>query len=430
MTRGVRIRIAAFLVLSAVGITYVTASYLGFVDAVLGRGLTVQATLPTSGGLFEGSSVTYRGVKVGEVAEMTPTRDGVTLRLELEEGTRLPKDAPMFVHNLSAVGEQYLDFEPASDEGPYAADGDVLEGSSRSLPVDEADLLVELDQFVRSVDRRHLQRTVAELGALFTDTGEPLQRLLDQGGRFVREAAEHTEETVELLDTGLVVLRTQRDNQENVRSLARDLRLLTGTLARSDRPLRQVLQGTPGAAREVDRLLRDLEPTLPVLLGNAISLNQVVVSHLAGVEQLLVTYPRVISSGFTGTPADGYGHVNLQLDYSVPPCTEGFKPPDQWRRGDDLSDGPIFPARCESGPPYGMRGPRYSPDADGSNTGPRRPAPSYRSALSGSYDPVTGEMSGAVDERGRPVRFRRAEDLSILGDDAWTWLLVGPVRSR
>ena len=58
MSRGVRIRIAAFLVLSAVGIVYVTASYLGFVDRVLGRGLTVHATLPTSGGLYEGSEVT------------------------------------------------------------------------------------------------------------------------------------------------------------------------------------------------------------------------------------------------------------------------------------------------------------------------------------------------------------------------------------
>ncbi|ANH39909.1 mce related protein [Nocardioides dokdonensis FR1436] len=423
MTRGVKIRLLAFVVLSAVGIVYISANYLGLVDRVLGRGITVQATLPSSGGLFEGSEVTYRGVKIGKVAKMRPTREGVTLDLALVDGTELPLDSPMFVHNLSAVGEQYLDFEPADDRGPYAAAGDVLEGSAESMPVDEADLLVELDQFVSSVDGDHLRTFVSELGDLFADTGVPLQRLLDNGQRFISEAAEHTDETIRLLDTGLVVLRTQQGQQENIRSFSRDLSLLTRTLRRSDEPLREVLQGTPGTAREVQALLEDLEPTLPVLLGNAISLNQVVVSHLAGVEQLLVTYPRVISSGFTGTPPDGYGHVNLQLDYSVPPCTEGFRPPSTWRRGDQLSDGPIFPARCEAGPPYGMRGPKYSPDA-------REGAGSSGRALRSSYDPVTGEIAGAVDRDGNPVRFEDQGDLSVLGGDAWKWLLVGPVRGR
>jgi phospholipid/cholesterol/gamma-HCH transport system substrate-binding protein len=52
-----------------------------------------------------------------------------------------------------------------------------------------------------------------------------------------------------------------------------------------------VLQGTPGAVREVDALLQQLEPTLPVLLATAITLNQVVVTHLSVAEQLLVEFP-------------------------------------------------------------------------------------------------------------------------------------------
>ena len=84
-----------------------------------------------------------------------------------------------------------------------------------------------------------------------------------------------------------------------------------------------------------------------MLLGNAVSVNQVVVSHLPGIEQLLVTFPRIISSGFTGTPRDGYGRVNLQFANKVQPCTEGYMPRSQWRRGDQLTDAPIFPARCD-----------------------------------------------------------------------------------
>jgi phospholipid/cholesterol/gamma-HCH transport system substrate-binding protein len=423
MSQGIRIRLLAFAVLSAVGIVYVAANYLGFVDRVLGRGITVQATLPTSGGLFEGSAVTYRGVKVGKVSQMRTSVEGVELTLSLEHDTRLPVDSPMFVHNLTAVGEQYLDFEPPDDEPPYAENGDVLRGSADSLPTDEADLLIELNDFVQSVDEGNLQVVVKELGDMFEETGEPLERLLDNSSRFIEEANANAEETIALLEDGLVVLDTQQDNADNITSFARDLRLLTGALADSDRDLRRTLQGTPGTAREVEALLLDLEPTLPVLLGNAISINQVMISHLNGLEQLLVTFPRTIAGGFTGTTPDGFGHVNLQYDSDVPPCTEGYKPVSQWRQGNELSDAPIFPAKCESGRPFVARGFKYSPGQ------PLNPNPA-RSSVSSAYDPVTGLVDGVTDAEGDPVRYLDQGNLSVLGSDAWKWLLVGPVTSR
>jgi len=418
MIKGTRLRIAAFLVLSAVGIVYITASYLGFVDRVLGRGLTVHATLPTSGGLYEGGEVTYRGVKIGKISKMTATRDGVTLDLALEEGTKLPKDSPMYVHNLSAVGEQYLDFEPADDKGPYAEAGDVLEGNADSLPVDEGDLLVELNAFVDSVDKQNLQILIRELGTMFANTGEPLQVLLDSGSTFIHEASEHTAETRALLDDGLTVLQTQEGQGENIQAFSSDLAKITRSLKDSDADLRTTLSDTPAAARELDKLLIDLEPTLPVLLSNATSVSQVGVAHIAGLEQLLVVFPRVIAGGFTGTTEDGYGHVNLQYDNSVGPCTKGYKPTTQWRPPSDLSDGPIFPAQCTAGPPYDQRGTPYSPDGRVGN-----PGAAYR----GGYDTTSGIIDGVVDANGNPVRLGDQGNLSVLGDDSWKWLLVGPV---
>jgi phospholipid/cholesterol/gamma-HCH transport system substrate-binding protein len=418
MTRGTRIRIAAFLVLSAVGIVYVTASYLGFVDRVLGRGLTVHATLPTSGGLYVGSEVTYRGVKIGKVSTMHATADGVTLDLALQDGTKLPEDAPMYVHNLSAVGEQYLDFEPADDKPPYAKDGDTLHGSQASLPVDEGDLLTELNSFVDSVDKKNLQTVVRELGTMFHGTGKPLQTLLDNGSTFIDQASQHTVATRALLDDAGTVLRTQEGQRENIRLFSHDLAQITQSLKESDPDLRTTLAETPGTAKEVDKLLTELEPTLPVLLADSVSVGQVGVMHLAGLEQLLVIFPRVIAAGFTGTPGDGYGHVNLQMDQSVQPCTKGYEPPSQWRPPSDLSDGPIFPAQCTAGAPYDQRGTPYTPDGRYGD-----PGAAYRTA----YDSKSGVVAGVVDANGNPVHLGDQGNLSVLGDDSWKWLLVGPV---
>lgn len=410
MTRGIRFRLLMFVVLSAVGITYVTASYLGLVDRVTGRNLSVTATLPGSGGLFEGSEVTYRGVKIGQVSEVKPTEDGIRLRLTLKHDTKLPTDAKMAVHNLSAVGEQYLDFLPPDDEPPYAKDGTVFHGDESSLPVDEGDLLVDMYDFVGSVDRESLQVAIHELGEMFGDTGRDLQTLIDSGSTFVREASAHTDETVQLLRSGLTVLRTQRGQQENIRSFASDLSTLTQALRRSDGDLRGVLSGTPGTAEELHALLKDLEPTLPILLSDLVAVDQVVSSYLPGLEQLLVTYPALIAGGPTGSTRDGWGHTNLQFDYSVPPCTKGYLPPTKWRSPHDLTDAPVYPAKCIPGQGQQMRGPQMAPGPTGPNASPGR------------------NYSGRHKDAG--VEYEQTPNLSVLGDDAWKWMLVGPVASR
>jgi phospholipid/cholesterol/gamma-HCH transport system substrate-binding protein len=423
MSRGIRVRLMAFVVLSAVGITYVTATYLGLVDRVTGRNIDVTATLPQSGGLFEGSEVTYRGVKIGKVASMEPTEEGIELELTLKHDVELPTNSSMHVHNLSAVGEQYLDFQPSDEKPPYAKDGTVFRGDETSLPVDEADLLIAMNDFVGSVDRESLQVVVKELGEMFGDTGRDLQTLIDSGSTFVREASAHTDETVQLLQSGLTVLRTQRGEKENIRSFAADLNTLTKALRGSDAELRGVLEGTPGTSRELHALLKDLEPILPVLLSDLVSVDGVISSYLPGLEQLLVTYPALMAGGPTGSTVDGWGHVNLQYDYSVPPCTKGYLHPSRWRSPHDTTDAPIFPAKCQSGPPLQMRGPDTAPGPQRANASPPR-------VYSGLDALANGELPGLVDVNGNPVRFRQPGNLSVLGGDAWKWMLIDPVLSR
>lgn len=417
MTRGVKVRLLLFVVLSAVGIVYVAGSYLGLVDRVLGRGLTVHATLPASGGLFEGSEVTYRGVKVGRITKMQVTEAGLKLTLGLKEGTRIPKDSPMFVHNLSAVGEQYLDFEPETARGPYADDGDTLAGSQQSLPIAEEQLLHQLDDFVGSVDNAKLATTVEELGTMFRGAGLPLRHMVDNGDTFVTQARAHQAATIDLFKTGETVLATQQAHSADIRSFARDLAGLTKTLRASDPQLRTLLQGGSPAVREVTSLLQGLEPTMPVFIGNLVTVNQVLTARLPAVEQTLVTFPRVIQSGFTGTPGDGFGYINLQLNNDVPACTKGYLPAQRWRAGTDLSDGPVYSAKCLDRS-INKRGANFAPSVGVGSSSAYRVSP---------YDVATGSFDAG---NGRTAQHGTQGGLqSVFGDNAWQYMLIGPVRN-
>ena len=416
MLRGTKIRLIAFVILSAVGVTYASASYLGLVDRVLGRGYSVSAELPGTGGLYEGGLVTYRGVEIGKITSMEPAGEGVRIHMDLEDEAHVPDDSPVFVHNGSAVGEQYLDFEPTSDEGPYLEEGETIRGNEDSLPVDEADLLVNLDRFVGSVNKRNLAITIEELGKAFYETGRPLERMIDGGSEFIDNAARSKTQTIDLLRQSRTVLSTQEDNSDNIRAFADGLAQVTGTLRGSDADLRTIVEGGPEMFGELQAMLEDLEPTLPVLLGNVVTVNQVTAIRIPSVEQLLVTYPVVIASGFSGTTRDGYGHVHLDYTSEPPPCTKGYLPPSKWRRGDQTNDvKPYLKARCASGPPYTMRGSNYAPEP---SSGRSRVAP---------YDPRTGAVDAGDQQY---VVDNGAATNDVYGSDAWKWMLLGPTSGR
>ncbi len=405
MTRGVKTRLIAFLVLSAVGIVYIAAAYLGIVNKVTGSGINLHAELPTSGGLFVGSEVTYRGVKVGQVSKMEVIPSGVRLTMAVKEGTRIPKDSPVYVHNLSAVGEQYLDFEPAARSGPYAGEGTTFKGDEASLPQATDDLLVKINGLVSSLDQDDVSTVVRELGTMFRGTADPLRRMVDAGAGLVAEAKANQAETIRLIDSGQTVLETQQSNSANIRSFSANLAALTDTLAGSDKNLRTLLAAGTPAVQEVNGLLRDLSPTLPDFLGNLVTVNQVLTDRLNALEQTLVTFPAVISSGFTGTPGDGYGHINLQLDNTVPACTEGYKPPSQWRPGTDLTDTPTFPAKCLT-EGINLRGSRYAP---------------LPSSVTGSANRV-GPYDGAAGQPGESLAAGRQP---VFSEYSWQSVMLG-----
>lgn len=416
--RGLKIRLITFLVLAGVGVVYVAASYLGLVDKVLGRGMNVNVTLPASGGLYVGSEVDDRGVKIGQVSGMRVTRAGVRVTAHLDANTRLPLDSAVRVDNLSAVGEQYLDFEPPSNVGPYAEAGDTFTGDSSDLPQSTSGLLVDLNRFVNSVNRKDLRTVIAELGTMFRGNADDLRMMIASGQRFIHAAAAHEKQTVALLDSGQDVLRTQQQHAGDLLAFAHGLSQVTGTLKTSDPQLRTILQGGSAAVREVRSLEQGISSTLPVFLNNLVLVNQMLTARLPAIEQTLVTFPKVVTYGFL-QPNDGFGHLNMQFNYKTHVCTRGYMPSAQWPRPDNTSDLPLYPAKC--------RDPRAQPGYSGPdpinqrgvNMAPKVGAPTGTAYRVAPYDARTGQ--GRIGSQG--------ETQSVFGTSSWESMLNGLVTA-
>lgn len=421
MTRGTRTRLVLFALLSAIGIVYVAASYLGVVDSILGRNKTVYVDLPSSGGTYIGSEVDYRGVKIGRVSGMTLTPSGVRLTLTLQPNTKVPKSSPLMVSNLTAIGEQYVNFTPQNNNGPYADNNYVFKGTAGDLPQSTDSLLLTLNSFVNSVNPKDLTTAVGELGAMFKNNADALGTIIDQSSKFLRTAQQHQANTIQLLNSGGAVLDTQIAHESDLRTFTSGLSTLTAALKNSDANLRTILN--TGALREADGLVNDLRATLPAFLKNLVPVTQVVSDRRRALEQTLVVFPPVVSAGFTGTPGDGYGHLNMQFDYAVSPCSgQGYLPTNQWPSSQNLSDLPLYPARCnnpKAQPSYHgkdgilQRGSNMVPPVNGTGA---------------AYRPSPQASAGTSTKAATITNFAMPQ--SVMGSAAWVWMLVGPVNPQ
>ena len=76
LTRLIRNQLILFTVLTVIAVVVLGWYYLR-IPAMVGIGqYTLKADLPTSGGLYPTANVTYRGITIGKVTNVEPTRTG------------------------------------------------------------------------------------------------------------------------------------------------------------------------------------------------------------------------------------------------------------------------------------------------------------------------------------------------------------------
>ncbi|GAA2447111.1 MlaD family protein [Actinomadura vinacea] len=484
LKRGVKFQLLVFALITVIGVTIVSVNYIGVGRGLLGRQYTAFVDLSDSGGVFTNAEVTYRGVPVGRVGPIRLTPNGIKVELRLERGKRIPREGTSAtVANRSAVGEQYIDLQPAKATGPYLDEGKpyTIPRHLTKLPVSTAELLRNVDSLVSSVDPRHLGTIVNELDQAFSGSASDLQAILDDTDRLIQTADQAYPDTKRLLDDGATVLNTQRSQAANIRGFARNLNVLTTQLRRDDPALRAAIDATPGAVTEIDKTIDGLAPTLPVLLANLTTTGQVIASHKDGLRSIFVLYPLSLGLGYTVTPGDGTQHIGLALNLdSPPPCTKGFRPKKDQRwpqstgsKEPDLNRGctepkdsgrvvrgarnhpkdaiqppPAVPPGATDGagfPPGGANG--KSPDKGAQKPGAQGtggqtsslsgrqvtlqsgnnvyiPFPSKSVELAG-YDPSTGVVYGPDGKRYRMGA--TGSQQRLLGDASWKMLLLDPL---
>jgi virulence factor Mce-like protein len=321
------------LTLSWIGLAAVTA---GCVVAILTTVLHVPVTggsdevtvrMPRTGGLFAGSAVTYRGVRIGTVKHVgIADGGGVQARITLRPGVEVPASSRAAVRSLSPVGEQFLDFQPKSPEGPFLGDGDVVKAQADDLPVSLAESTGSLTRLLSKVDRRDVRVVLDELDEAVGGTGNDLDQLLTSTDQLTTELDRAWPATERLLRNGEEVGELFAAKRSELALFARAGRLFTGWLRDYDPEFSRILAHAPEDFETLSVLVESLEKVLPPFLRSMIDFTDITYDrepHLRRLTQVLEYGTGRFASAFR----DGWLHIDLTFQ-GQRSCSYGVAPRD------------------------------------------------------------------------------------------------------
>jgi phospholipid/cholesterol/gamma-HCH transport system substrate-binding protein len=350
-SRRVKIQLGIFATVSLIAAAIMFFAFMQVPTYFLGVDrYEVTVELPQAGGLYAGGNVTYRGVEVGRVQAVHLTDTGAEAVLRLNSDIHIPADLGAQVHSVSAVGEQYVELLPRSANGPSLKDGDVIPVDRTYVPPDINSLLGATNRGLNAIPPDNLKTVVDESYSAVGGLGPELSRLVKGTTDLSIDARKNLDALVALIDNSKPVLDSQTDSSDAVQAWAAHLATITSQLRDNDSSVAGLLQKGAPAAAEARLLFDRLNPTLPIVLANLVSVGQVGVTYRDNLESLLVELP--IGTG--NIQAIGVANKDTKQPYHAPflsfklnlnwppPCTTGFLPPQQQRAPsyEDYPDAP------------------------------------------------------------------------------------------
>ncbi|MFD4369424.1 MlaD family protein [Rhodococcus sp. NPDC058521] len=369
LSKLARVQLALFTVMAVVATWVMLFSYMQVQTQLnIGR---ISVTLSTSGagGLYEFANVTYRGVVVGKVTDVSLTDDGVQATLSIDDDQRIPADLQASIRSMSAMGEQYVELRPRTDAAPYLGDGSVIDSRDVDLPAPVAPMLEKLNALVTSIPKDQLFSLVDELNRSLGGNGDDLQSLLDSSSTLATGLRDVGTDSRTMLEGAKPLVDSQVETVDAIRMWTRNLEGFTDQVVTNTPEIKTLLASGPDFADEVTALLDSVKLTLPVLLANVTTVGQLAVTYNPGLEQVLVLLPPAISMIQAVQPNRngtqwGLGDFRISGVSDPPACTVGFLPPDQWRPPEDTSmiDTPNdLYCKLPQDSPIGVRGVRNTP---------------------------------------------------------------------
>ncbi|HJR19689.1 MAG TPA: MCE family protein [Actinomycetota bacterium] len=318
LTRRVVVNTIAFGVLSLLLIVVMSFQVL---PTVFGSSYPIYGIFTAAGGVATNQEVTYRGVQVGRVGDMTLTEDGVRIELIIESGYRIPREGTRArVLFKSAVGEQFVDLLPESNGEPFFRAGDTIPADRTSIPIQIEDLLRQLQDVLVSVDPDALGTLIHELGTGLTGHGDELKNIILALDTLGKIGADRRAQLAGLIGDGADIQGSFNSTREDFVRAQEAARAVLETLVARKDDVERTLKATAALDTEIIALLDNRRQELNQILADLGEVVRISHAHRGDLDKTLTYLGPFLADAVAAYDAP-YFVFNLLANTDSPSCS-------------------------------------------------------------------------------------------------------------
>ncbi|MFE3227809.1 MCE family protein [Nocardia sp. NPDC059228] len=278
----------------------------------------VTVELASSGGLLPGNDVTFRGSRIGKITDVHVAGDGVAAVAEIDDSAQLPVGGTVAVGRLSAAGEQYLDFRPDSDTGPYLHDGSLVERARTSVPVPIQSVFTNLSDLIGGMNPDRLDVIIDELDKALTGGPDRLRNMISGISRAMNGLDDLLPQTRRLIENLEVIAGTTQHAQPDLGTLTKAGSVLFDQFASADQELRTLLRQGPGQLATLNGFITQTQDPITNLVTNFVAVTKAAKLRAPAIAAL---FPALrVGTEALGIPAHDGAYNTLVDPWPRPSC--------------------------------------------------------------------------------------------------------------
>ncbi|RMI34061.1 MlaD family protein [Nocardia stercoris] len=335
---------------------------------------TVTVSLDRSGGLQPGNDVTLRGWRIGKINSIKLADQGGSIAAEaqIDSNYHIPRDTRISVNALSAAGEQYIDFRPDSDKGPFLHNGEVIrfDPDKITTPTPVWAVLDDASSLIAQVDPERFSAILTELDTALSGGPDQLRNMINALSTVTAGLDGLLPQTVNLLKNLQVIAGTTSHAQPDLQTLTNNSSTLFNQLQAANDEVSQVLDRAPAQVRQLGAVLDKNADPITSLASNFVAITKA--AELRG-PALQALFPSLaLGLDAMGVPAhDGEFYTILDI-WPRPFCQYDHVP----IRNEVVQDGtlPKYNYCTNPAPNQQVRGSANAPRPDIPDNGAQMPA--------------------------------------------------------
>ncbi|WP_040800118.1 MlaD family protein [Nocardia higoensis] len=359
------------LLVLVVGASYLAVAVMRFNPLRSEYSVTVK--LDRSGGLQPGNDATLRGFRIGKVdsIDLIDRGQAIAAVVRIDSGYEIPVDTLVSVQALSGAGEQYIDFRPNTEEGPYLADGAVIEFDSARVttPTPVWSVLDNSSALISQIDPDKFSVILNELDIALSAGPDQLRGLINGISLVTAGLDSLLPQTTNLITNLRTIADTTSHAQPDLATLTANSGVLFEQFDNANAEVQRVLEQAPAQLARLGAVLDTTTDPMTSLVTNFVAITRAAQLRLPALRALFPSLAVGVEA--LGVPAVN-GEFRAMIDiWPRPFCT--YDTPVY--RNEVVQDGAIPKWNYCVNPPPGqqIRGAANAPRPNVPNNGAQMP---------------------------------------------------------